>query len=99
MDGNEEEGINGEDPDGIEGVTEEFIVCQARAVKDAQQTEEHCYYCASTDHFIHNCPQLTEMKADVPLNQKEGMVLRRRGQAPQGKMAALKVPKDGMPKA
>ena len=34
-----------EDPDGIKGITEEFIVCLARAVKDAQQEKIHCYYC------------------------------------------------------
>ena len=30
-----EEGIESEDLDGIEGITEEFIVCLARVVKDA----------------------------------------------------------------
>ena len=30
-----EGGTESEDPDGIEGVTEEFIVCLTRAVKDA----------------------------------------------------------------
>ena len=33
---NEEEGVNSEDPDGIKGMTEEFIVHLARVVKDAQ---------------------------------------------------------------
>ena len=37
----EEEGVNDEDPDGIKGVTEEFIVHLARAVKDTQQMEKH----------------------------------------------------------
>ena len=59
-----------------EGITEEFIVCLARAVKDAQQMEL-CYHCDSPDHFIHDCPWLAGMKADVSLNQKEGMVLRK----------------------
>ena len=76
---NEEEGINGEDPDGIEGVTEEFIVCLARAVKDTQQMGKHCYHCDSPDHFIYDSPQLAEMKADVLLNQKEGIVPRKGG--------------------
>ena len=49
---NEEESINGEDPDGIEGMTEKFTVCLARAVKDTQQTEKHWHYCDSPDHFI-----------------------------------------------
>ena len=34
------------DPNGIEGVTEEFMVCLARAVKDAQM-EKCCYHCRS----------------------------------------------------
>ena len=33
---NKEECIGSEDPDGIQGIIEEFIVCLARAVKDAQ---------------------------------------------------------------
>ena len=56
----EEDANNGEDPesddpDGIEGVTEEFMVWLARAVKDAQMDEKHCYHCSSPEHFIHNC--------------------------------------------
>ena len=34
-------------PNGIEGVTEEFMVQLARAVKDAQTDEQHCYHCSS----------------------------------------------------
>ena len=71
--------MDGEDLDGIEGVTEEFIVCLTRAVKDAQQIKKHCYYCDSPDHFIHNCRQLAEMKVDTPWNWKEGTVLRKGG--------------------
>ena len=37
-----EECTDSEDPDGIEGITKEFIVCLARAVKDAQQEEKCC---------------------------------------------------------
>ena len=49
----EEEGTNdgkdpeSNDPDGIEGVTEEFMVRLARAVKDAQMDDKHCYHCSS----------------------------------------------------
>ena len=68
---NEEEGIDGEDPGGMKSMTDEFIVCLARAVKDAQQTEKHCYHCDSPDHIC-DCPQLTGMKADVSLHQKYG---------------------------
>ena len=42
-----------EDPDGIEGVTEEFMVCLVRVVKETQKDEKQCYHCSSTDHFIH----------------------------------------------
>ena len=76
---NEEEGVNGGDPEGIEGMTEEFIVCLARAVKDTQQMEKHCYHCDSPDHFIHNCTHLAGTKADAPLNWKEGTVPRKGG--------------------
>ena len=44
-----------DDPGGIEGVTKEFMVGLARAVKDAQTDEKCCYYCSSLEHFIYNC--------------------------------------------
>ena len=55
----EEEADNGEDPESddpgeMEGVTEEFMVQLARAVKDTQADKKHCYHCSSPDHFIHN---------------------------------------------
>ena len=46
----EEEGINdgedpeSDDPDGIKGVTEEFMVGLARVVKDDQTDKKHCYH-------------------------------------------------------
>ena len=40
---------------GINGVTEEFMVHLARAVKDAQTEEMCCYHCSSPEHFIPNC--------------------------------------------
>ena len=43
-----------DDPGGIAGGTEEFLVQLARAVKNAQAEEKHCYLCSSTKHFIHN---------------------------------------------
>ena len=54
-DANKEECTHSEDPGGIEGITEEFIVCLARAVKDAQQEAKCCYHCSSLDHFIQAC--------------------------------------------
>ena len=53
---NKEECNNSEDPDGIKGITKEFIVYLARAVKDGQQEKKHCYHCSSPDHFMCNCP-------------------------------------------
>ena len=74
---NKEECIDSKDPDGIEGMAKEFIVCFVRAVEDAQQAEKCCYHCGSPDHFIHNCPLVVGSRADSPLNQREGMAQRR----------------------
>ena len=76
---NEEEGVDGEDPDGIKDMTKEFIVCLARAVKDAQQIEKHGFHCESPDNYMCNCPWLAGMKADVPLNWKVGTIPRKGG--------------------
>ena len=84
-----EEYIDGKDPDVIEGITEEFIVCIARAVKDDQQTEKCCYHCGSPDHFIHNCPLVVGSRANSPSNWREGMTPKKRAQAPQGKVTTL----------
>ena len=66
----EEESADSEDPDGTEGITKEFIVHLARAVKDAQQ-EKHCYHYSSPDHFIRECPLVAASRTDLHLNQKE----------------------------
>ena len=76
----EEEADNGndpesDDPDGIEGVTEEFMVWLARAVKDAQADEKHCYHCSSPEHFIHNCPLMKTARDKKQLNGKDGMAI------------------------
>ena len=93
-----EESAESNDPDGIEGMTEEFIVHLARAVKEAQQDEKHCYHCSSPEHFIHECPLVKASKTATHLNQKEGMVLEKGAQTPQVKAAKPKVPQEGMPK-
>ena len=64
-----------DDPDGIKGVTEEFMVWLARAVKDAQTDEKHCYHCSSPEHFIHNCLLMKAARDKKPLNRKEGMAM------------------------
>ena len=72
----EEEGAdNGEDPesndpDGIKGVTKEFMVWLARAVKDAQTDVKCCYHCSSPEHFIHNCPLMKAARDRKQLNGK-----------------------------
>ena len=77
----EEEGANdGEDPesndpDGIKGVIDEFMIRLARAVKDAQMDKKHCYHCSSPEHFIHNCPLMKTARDKKQLNGKEGMVM------------------------
>ena len=43
------------DSDRIDWVTKEFIVCLARAVKDAQTEQKCCYHCSSPEHSICKC--------------------------------------------
>ena len=62
-------------PDGIEGVTKEFMVQLARAVKYAQTDEKCCYHCSSPEHFIRNCPLMKTTRDMKQLNRKEGMVM------------------------
>ena len=63
-----EEGAKSEDPDGIKGVTKEFIVCLAQAVNEGQQKEKCCYHCSSPGHFICNCPLVKASRTDPHLN-------------------------------
>ena len=55
-DADDSEDLESDDPGGIEGVTEEFMIWLARAVKDAQTDKKCCYHCSSPKHFICNCP-------------------------------------------
>ena len=61
-----------DNPGGIEGATKEFMVHLARAVKDAQVEEKHCYHCSSPQHFIHNCLLMKTLRENSQLNGKEG---------------------------
>ena len=54
---------------------EEFMVQLARAVKDAQTDERHCYHCSSPEHFIHNCLLMKTARDKKQLNGKEGTVM------------------------
>ena len=55
-DSSEDEDPESDDPNRIEGVTKEFMVHLARAVKDAQADEKCCYHSSSLEHFIHILP-------------------------------------------
>ena len=92
------EGTDSEDPDGLDGMTEKFMVCLARAVKDVQQDKKHCYHCSSPDHFIRDCPLVKSARKEPNLNHKEGMVPKKRAQTPLGKAALPKALQDGTPK-
>ena len=67
-DSDEEAGTGHEDPDGIDGRTEEFIIHLARAVKEDQQDEKCCYHCSSMEHFIHECPLVKASRSATHLN-------------------------------
>ena len=88
-DGEEQES---DDPDGIKGVMEEFMVQLARAVKDAQTDEKHCYHCSSPEHFIHNCLLMKPARDKKQLNRKEGMAITKGVQTPPTTVSAIKSP-------
>ena len=88
-DGEEPESDN---PDGIEGVMEEFMVWLARAVKDAQTDERCCYHCSSPEHFIRNCHLMKTARDKKLLNWKEGMVMVKGAQTPPKAVNTVKSP-------
>ena len=65
---NEEAGAESEDLDRIDGVTEEFIICLARAVKEVQQDEKCCYHYSSMEHFICECLLVKASRSATHLN-------------------------------
>ena len=81
-----------DDPDGIKGVMEEFMVQLARAVKDAQTDEKCCYHCSSPEHFIHNCLLMKTARDKKQLNRKEGMAMMKGGWTPPTMMNTMKSP-------
>ena len=91
-DGEEQES---DDPDGIEGVMEEFMVWLARAVKDAQMDEKHCYHCSSPEHFIRNCLLMKTARDKKQLNGKEGMVMTEGSLDPSNHSKCHKEPPEG----
>ena len=94
-----DEEVEIEDPDGIDGVTEEFMVHLAWAMKDIQVEEKCCYHSSSPEHFICNCPLVRASRENMQLNCKEGMALRKGAWTPQMKMTMPKNPKEEVPKA
>ena len=93
----EEDADDGEDPEsddpgGIEGVMEEFMVRLARAVKDAQTGEKCCYHCSSPKHFIHNCLLMKTARDKKQLNGKEGMATMKGAWAPLTTTNAINSP-------
>ena len=89
-DADDGKGPESNDPDGNEGVTEEFMVSLARAVKDAQTDEKHCYHCSSQEHFIHNCLLMKTPRDKKQLNGKEVTVSMKGAQTPPTTMTATK---------
>ena len=81
-----------DDPDGMEGVMEEFMFWLARAVKDTQMDEKCCYHCSSPEHFIHNCPFMKTARDKKQLNGKEGMAMTKGAQTPPTTTSAIKSP-------
>ena len=100
----EEEEVNdgkdteSDDPGEIAGVTEEFMVQLARAVKDAQSDEKCCYLCSNPKHFIHNCPLMKTSRHKKQLNGKEGTALMKGTQTPPT-TSAMRSPQKEAPEA
>ena len=90
-------GPESDDPSGIKGVTEEFMVCLVRVVKDAQADEKHCYHCSSPEHFIHNCLLVKTSRDKKQLNGKEGTAMMKGAWTPLT-TSAMKSPQMEAPK-
>ena len=91
-DADDSEDLESEDPGGIRGVMEEFMVQLARTVKDAEADEKHCYHCSSPEHFIHNCLLMKTARDKKQLNRKEGMAMMKGAWAPLTTTNATKSP-------
>ena len=89
-----DEEVESEDPDGIDGVMEEFMVHLARAVKNTHMEEKQCYHCGSLEYFVCNCPLVKPMGAKLHLNCKQVMVLKKGAWAPQMKVTMPKTPQE-----
>ena len=86
----DDEDQESDDANRIKGVTEEFMVHLARAVKDTQADEKHCYHCSSPEHFICNCSLVKTSREKKELNRKEGMALTKGAWTPLAMSSAAK---------
>ena len=68
------------------------MVWLARAVKDAQTDEKHCYHCSSPEHFIRNCPLMKTTRDKKQLNRKEGMAMMKGDWTPLMATSTIKNP-------
>ena len=93
-DASSDEDQDSDNPGRIEGVTEELMVCLARAVKDTQVDEKCCYHCSSLDHFICNCPLVKTLREKGQLNGKEGMTMKKEARTPPMKANMSKSPQE-----
>ena len=91
--------LESDDPDGIDGVTKEFMVRLARVVKDAQVDEKRCYHCSSVEHFICNCPLMKAARDKKQLNGKEGTAMVKGAQTPPKPANTTKSPQQEAQKA
>ena len=91
-DTSDDEDQESDDPSRIKGVMEEFMLHLARAVKDAQSDEKHCYHCSSPEHFIHNCPLIKTSREKKQLNGKEEMASTKGAWTPPTTTSATKSP-------
>ena len=92
-------GPESDDPGGIEGVMEEFMVQLVRAMKDAQSDEKCCYHCSSPKHFICNCLLMKTSRDKKKLNEKEGRVSMMGAQTPLTTTSTIKSPQKEAPEA
>ena len=88
------EDLESDNPSRFEGVTEEFMVCFARAVKDAQADEKCCYHCSSAEHFICNCLLVKTLRQKKQLNGKEGTALKKGALTPPNNSQCIEEPPD-----
>ena len=98
-DAGDNEDQENDNPNRIEGITEEIMVCLARVVKDVQADGKCCYHCSSLEHFICNCLLIKTSREKRQLNGKEGMAPKKGTQTPLTTTNELKSPQTEAPEA